>query len=361
MKLDYSLKTPEERIECVNKVLAATPSQELTPKYLSYMSDYILFVSDKNQTKKEKKNPDGGILTRNREITINKRETSYEGLASSLENGEDGIHALITNDKNQIMDRRDPISKKDLEVIPHLQEYYNNIERLKTKLKSARGHDRYVIKQQIIETWQSMYMMKASYYAISMKKRPTNYIKMVAKLNLAEDIMFDEKGMPYSNALISLLDPTHVSFLLSYYSLLKQESYDDFQSDMYYLLLDLEDLVVKVFQKDHPILWDLLIWKIDGCTNEEIQKRMEATYGIVHSKPYFSDLWRKKIPKMISEQAKKDYLIWYYTNEEYGQWKRCGKCGEVKLAHPMFFSKNNSSKDGLYSICKDCRKKKADV
>ena len=77
-------------------------------------------------------------------------------------------------------------------------------------------------------------------------------------------------------------------------------------------------------------------------------------YSIQHSEQYFSTLWRKRIPKMMAEQAQKDYLIWYYTNEEYGNWKQCGKCGEVKLAHPFFFSKN-TSKDGFYSVCKECR------
>jgi hypothetical protein len=32
--------------------------------------------------------------------TINKRETSFEGLASQFENGEDGIYELITDNKN---------------------------------------------------------------------------------------------------------------------------------------------------------------------------------------------------------------------------------------------------------------------
>jgi len=50
------------------------------------------------QEKKEKK-----ILTENRLATINKREISYEGLVSQLENGEDGIYNLITdNGKNTI-------------------------------------------------------------------------------------------------------------------------------------------------------------------------------------------------------------------------------------------------------------------
>jgi len=71
-----------------------------------------------------------------------------------------------------------------------------------------------------------------------------------------------------------------------------------------------------------------------------------------------SRLWRKKIPKTIADTAKKEWLIWHYTFEEKGKWKRCSKCHEIKLAHPYFFTKNKTSKDGWYSLCKDCRNKK---
>ena len=62
---------------------------------------------------------------------------------------------------------------------------------------------------------------------------------------------------------------------------------------------------------------------------------------------YLSSLWRNKIPKLLAEQAKEDYLIWYYTYQEYGKWKKCSKCGQIKLAHNRFFSKNNTSKDRI--------------
>lgn len=49
------------------------------------------------EEKREKK-----ILTDNRMTTVNKRETSFEGLVTQLENGEDGIYNLITNNKQVI-------------------------------------------------------------------------------------------------------------------------------------------------------------------------------------------------------------------------------------------------------------------
>lgn len=42
------------------------------------------------------------ILTDNRLATVNKRETSFEGLVAQLENGEDGLYNLISENKQII-------------------------------------------------------------------------------------------------------------------------------------------------------------------------------------------------------------------------------------------------------------------
>ena len=44
------------------------------------------------------------ILTDNRMVTVNKRETSMQRIVDSLENGEDGLwHMTIENDKNILL------------------------------------------------------------------------------------------------------------------------------------------------------------------------------------------------------------------------------------------------------------------
>ena len=68
------------------------------------------------QEKKEK-----SILTENRLVTINKRETSFEGLVSQFENGEDGVYNIMTEDKNQIFQPKVSITKQDIEEIPFLK------------------------------------------------------------------------------------------------------------------------------------------------------------------------------------------------------------------------------------------------
>jgi hypothetical protein len=51
-------------------------------------------------------------------------------------------------------------------------------------------------------------------------------------------------------------------------------------------------------------------------------------------------------------------LDYYYQEIEKGKWKKCTRCGQIKLAHNKYFSKNKTSKDGFYSICKECRSAK---
>lgn len=138
MQLDYNLKTPEERINYVNNFLKENSKTYLNKKALSYLSDYILFIGDKNQTKKEKKS-EHPILTKNREATIDKRQISYEGIVATLENGEDGLYNMIRNDKNQILDPRSPITELDKKTIPGLKEYMNTIDSLQSQLIHATG------------------------------------------------------------------------------------------------------------------------------------------------------------------------------------------------------------------------------
>ena len=93
LKLDYTLESPEERKQLVEKILEECPNP--TPQYLESLADYLVLCMEK-QGKKERK-----LLTENRMATVNKRETSFEGLVSQLENGEDGIYGMISNDNKE--------------------------------------------------------------------------------------------------------------------------------------------------------------------------------------------------------------------------------------------------------------------
>lgn len=294
------------------------------------------------------------ILTDNRMATINKRETSFEGLIGQLENGEDGIYNLVTNDKNIIFQPKVTITKQDIEEIEPLRQLKDSITRWEELSKTATGRAAFIAKSTLIELRKDQYIIKNAYRKPIVFTRLTRNTSTGAKLPWDEWI--DENGdIQYSG--LSFLDPENISLILCNYSKLKEDSWDQFQGDTWYMMLDFDNIADKALV-NFPMYRRIVEYKIDGMSNLAIQKAIEEEFGFTHSIEYISSLWRNKIPKLIASAATDEWLLWYYTEKEKGQWKRCTRCGQIKLAHSRFFSINKTSKDGWYSLCKKCRNSK---
>lgn len=301
------------------------------------------------QEKKERR-----LLTDNRMATITKRETSFEGLVDQLENGEDGIYNLITNDKHVIFRPKATITKKDIEEIPPLKQLREAIEFWENKLKTVTGRNAYIIKSTIIEMRKDQYLIKDSWRGTMVAKNLTRNMPVGPQLPSREWI--DENGNPAYEG-CSLLDPNVCSLILCNYAALKSGSEGKFSGDTWYLMQDFDGIAKKALEP-YPMYQKLVEYKISNYSNAEIQEKLNEEFGHTHSLEYISSLWRNKIPKLISSCATDEWLLWYYTTQEYGKWKKCNRCGEIKLVHKRFFSTNTSSKDGFYSLCKCCRNKK---
>lgn len=346
LRLDYKLKTCQERADLVNRIVALTPQEKLTTRYLELLGDYIMG----GITKEEKK--EHLYMTDNRRITIDRRETSFEGLAEKFENGADGIYNLITNDKNIIFQHRQEITPEDIETIPGLRELRDCIEQTEAAGKVATGRKKYLLKKQLIEMRKDQYVLKSAF-------RPTISVMPshggVNKINLEERRWIDEAGNPQSDGLVTLFNPKHVSALLCNYYALKIETRGRFHDDFYYLLRDL-DATMKKALKDHPAYFDIIKYKMDNKTNLEIQQMLLEKHNISHSLQYISQLWRNRIPKIIAEQAQDDFIVAEYELNHPDQMKECVRCGELKPAITRFYSPNKNTKDGWYCWCKKCRR-----
>ena len=345
IKLDYTLQTPEERNELVKEILKETP--EPNEKYLEILADYLVLCMEK-QEKKQKQ-----ILTENRMTTVNKRETSYEGLVSQLENGEDGIYNLINESKTTIFQPKVTITKKDLEEIQSLRQLREAINIWEIKLKQAKGRDAYIIKKALIEMRKDQYVIKNAY------RKPIVFNKINRSncaSKLIEDFTLDENNYIIPSG-VSLCDPKVCSLILCNYSQLKEDGWGRFENDLWYLMESFDKIIGEALE-EYPMYEEIVRCKIDGMQNVEIQTILKQKYNITHSLEYISSLWRKKIPNLIASKAEDLELDWYYLNKEKGKYKRCSRCGQIKLAHNKYFSKNKTSKDGWYSICKECRNKK---
>lgn len=349
-RLDYTITDPQERNQKVHEIVNSVSPEKLTPYYLEQLTKYL---TETPENKKKKK-----VLTDNRMVTINKRETSYEGLVAKLENGEDGIYNFMTGgDKNILLVPKIQITEDDIATIPGLKELREEIKKVEIRQRAARGKQKFLLTKQLIEMRQDQYVLKSAY------KPPVAMMKVTKSINqidLDEHLIVDENGDPVSDCLVSLFDPHHVCCLLCNYSKLKEDCWGHFDSDWWYLMEDFDNLSERALKEDYPILYDIMIYKIDGLQNKDIAARIKQDYDVSYSVEYLSAVWRKKIPKIIADKAKEEWIVWHYTYEEKGKWKRCSRCHEIKLAHPYFFTRNKTAKDGWYSMCKCCRNKKKD-
>ena len=109
---------------------------------------------------------------------------------------------------------------------------------------------------------------------------------------------FDADGYPIPEG-VSLLDYKICSAILCNYSRLKQNSYGDFEGDTYYLMCAFDEVSDRALQP-YPLYEKLVLYKIDGKQNIEIQQLLEEEFGIKHSLEYISSLWKNKIPKLIA-------------------------------------------------------------
>ena len=345
-KLDYTLESPEERRALVEQILTECPDP--TPAYLETLADYLVLCMEK-QEKKERK-----LLTENRMATVTKRETSFEGLVSQLENGEDGIYNMMTSSKNMIFQPKVMITKKDVEEIPGLAQLREAIKMWEERLKTATGREAFIIKTAIIDLRKDQYVLKDAYRKPMVAKSVTRSKHFIP---LESDFSFDDEGFVVPKG-VSLCDPKVVSAILCNYSSLKEDSWGEFEKDLWYLMQEFDE-VADAALKEYPLYDRICEYKVDGLQNIDIQEKLQEEFGIKHSVEYISSLWRNKIPKLIASEAEDRILSHHYLVEEKGTYKKCSRCGEIKLAHNKYFSKNKTSRDGFYSICKACRNAKS--
>ena len=349
MQLDYTIEDPQERINLVNQIIAETP--DINERYLEILGDYIMNGWEK-QERKEKRIK---ALSENHAVTVAKHETSLEGLVASLENGEDGIYNLTSDaGKTTIFQPKIKITKQDIEEIPFLKQIRESIARWEERLKTAEGRDKYIAKQAIIDLRKDQYLIKEAYKPVIRFNSVTHSGRF--PLEHPESFEFDEEGYVIPHG-VNLCDPKVCSLILCAYDKLKGSSTGRFDSDLWATMIDFDHLLETALE-DYPLYKEIVELKIGGLQNVEIQEALVEKFGIKHSLEYISSLWRNKIPGLLASVAEDEFLDCYYLNEEKGKYKKCSRCGKIKLAHNKYFSKNKTSKDGYYSICKCCRNTK---
>lgn len=303
-------------------------------KTLEMLANYI-FWADPNKNKKEN-------------IKIYNNEEDFKNALIKEKKCINRYGENTINDEIIILRRKDNYKKSKDEVVTsddlkrclELREYKKEIDRLSAYIKEDRLNE-------FVE-----YMQNKGYKKIKTNKQAKTFLMnhigklkndmVQTKIELIRPINFKaplkDNGQADWNE-FDELDLTHIKALLQLY---KESEVYDFQSDLGCMFQDLETVLkeVELTDKQEELLH---MWK-NGMAIKNIAKELGKD--------------RKSVESMLNTIIKKITMVYeekiediYYLNIRKGEYKRCSKCGEVKLVNKF----NKNGKQGLMPMCKKCR------
>lgn len=303
-------------------------------KTLEMLANYI-FWADPNKNKKEN-------------IEIYNNEEDFKNALIKEKKCINRYGENTINDEIIILRRKDNYKKSKDEVVTsddlkrclELREYKKEIDRLSAYIKEDRLNE-------FVE-----YMQNKGYKKIKTNKQAKTFLMnhigklkndmVQTKIELIRPINFKaplkDNGQADWNE-FDELDLTHIKALLQLY---KESEVYDFQSDLGCMFQDLETVLkeVELTDKQEELLH---MWK-NGMAIKNIAKELGKD--------------RKSVESMLNTIIKKITMVYeekiediYYLNIRKGEYKRCSKCGEVKLVNKF----NKNGKQGLMPMCKKCR------
>ena len=367
LKFDYNLKNCQERIDFVNEVLGMyeVDNVEFYDEYfdevydqdrkygkinivigkdksqytesnianaLEIIANYILAVDEKEKSINYK------IYTS--EELFNKACKEYK-LINSVAKANGGIELMNNTGENivegfplyqlpknfkKVKDLK--IEKADLEKYPPMKDYQNFYEYLKeesNRLWTTKGLSR----EELIRRGKIKKILR------EIKKDMLEVKKQLQMPIIWKAPLKDSGEADYD--MLDMFDKNVVK------ELLKVKKQVDLQDDLSCILVDLENLINKVEFTDRQ-KEVLNMWK-NGVCIDDIAKDLKVRQNTI------SKTLSRAVESII-KKYEEEYENWYYLNIRKGTYKKCSKCGEIKLISQ--FDKNG--KKGFKSMCKKCRK-----
>lgn len=344
-RFDYSERDPKGRVRAVEEALKGpAPSRA----QLSAMADYLLFVSDSGSTMGERRR-EYPILTRNRSATIAKREVSAESMRVDGMPVEDTLSSLASDAPPESLGPRRQVPVGECGPDWRVEENGRTVESLKGQADRADGRRRFELKRQVISTYRERAAIRESAFptipVVSRSACPPD-----APSALSDDVVLDPQTLvPRGRRGLTMCDEPCVRALLSDYRALSALSAGDGRSDVAAMLVDLDDALDAIYGND-AVMRLLIDLKKDRCSDADVAEEMARRLGVHRTEKYWSQQWRLYVPRAVCDRARRLWLL-----RHWGKWKICRGCGRALPAHPMWFTRN-TSRDGYYSRCKDCRR-----
>lgn len=220
------------------------------------------------------------------------------------------------------------LEKEDLEKYPPMKDYYEFYNYLKEESKRLWG-TKNLSKEEMVRRGKIKKLLP------EIKKDMMDAKKQLQMPIIWKSPLKDNGGADYD--LLDMFDKEVVK------ELLRVHKGVDLQDDLSCILVDLENLINKIefTDKQRKVLE---LWS-NGLATGEISKKLNV-------KPNTIVGCLNSVVDLIIKQYEKEYEEWYYLNIRKGEYKKCSRCGEVKLVSQF----DKKGKQGLQSRCKKCRK-----
>ena len=363
LKFNYNLNTCEERIDFVNEVLEMykVDGVEFYNEYfdevydqdrkfgkidivigkdksqytesniasaLEMIANYILAVDEKDKGINYKIYTSEELFNRAcREYNvINSVAKANGGLDMNYGENISEAFPIFQLPKNFKKVKDLKVEKKDLEKYPPMKDYTDFYEYLKEESKRLWNTKGLSKEDMVRRSKIKKVLPEIKKDIIEVKKQLQMPIIWKAPLKDNGSADYDE---------LDMFDKNVVKMLLQVH---KQV---DLQDDLSCILVDLDNLInkIKFTERQYEVLE---LWR-NGLTIENISKEL-------HVKENTVSITLNRAIDSIIKQYEKEYEEWYYLNIRKGTYKKCSKCGEVKLISQ--FSKNGNR---LRGNCKDCK------
>ena len=168
-----------------------------------------------------------------------------------------------------------------------------------------------------------------------------------AKLAYTNRVFINPPKCPNVKHALDLVDYTNVNHIKALLYMPENNSIDpfDYLSPLTY---DVTQMVKKLHKQG--ILSDRDIYIIEGMRFNISQEQLADELGV--TQPTINSAINR-IVKNVTQGFIDDEEDLLYLNVLKGEYKKCSKCGEVKLINK--FNKNSRRKDGLETFCKVCQ------
>lgn len=346
----FNQDNPHSKVNLILSTSSARYDESNISKALEIIESYILCSRDEIENRKKDKivykiynskellgrfEQEENLTYKLASVNSDRSNNYDKGDENRLDKEFENVFAIFQLPKNYKKVKDIVIEKRDFERFPILKEYQRSINHMKSKLQELMKIDLKEIKDKEVkdDIRNRKNILKKNLRLLKLDMLDAK--KMIERPIIWKSPLKDSGCADYD--ILDMFDKEVVK------ELLRVHKNVDLQDDLSCILVDLENLINKIefSDKQRKVLE---LWS-NGLATGEISKKLNVKPNTVVS-------CLNSVVDLIVKQYEKEYEEWYYLNIRKGEYKKCSKCGEVKLVSQF----DKKGKQGLQSRCKKCRK-----